>query len=105
MKSHLVEKAKKTAAKSQCRFRISALGFNKKGELISVSHNKSRYCKFGGGIHAEEDLIKNAGPSLSHIVICRINKKGSLLPIHPCERCQKIAKKHKIKIYSLHEEI
>lgn len=105
MKKHLVEKAKKTASKSSCRFKISALGFNKKGDLISVSYNKSRYCKYGGGIHAEADLIKHTGPNLSYIIISRINKHGKLLPIHPCDKCKKIAKKYNIKIYSLHEEL
>lgn len=91
----------KKAMQSLCKFRISALGFNSKDELIYKATNKLRFISKGGGIHAEQVVMKRAGPSLSYIIICRVNRKGLILPIDPCEICSSLAKKRKIKIISL----
>ena len=74
--------------------RISALGFNKKGECVAVSNNMPRFCRKGGGIHAERLIMQEARhKGIVRILICRIGKGGELRPIHPCEDCQKIADK------------
>ena len=94
-------KAKLKALKSNCRYKISALGFNNKGELICSSFNKKRFKKYGGGLHAEMNVMLKAGPSLKTIVICRVNNKGKLLPIDPCCICSKKAQDLKVKIITI----
>ena len=91
-------KAIKKANKSVCRFKISAIGINRKGEVIYTSHNKPRFVRKAGGVHAEEEVIKKAGPSLYAIYIIRVNKQGGLLPIDPCPKCKELAKKYGVKI-------
>lgn len=96
-----IEKGLKKAKKSICRFKISAIGMNKKGEVIYISSNKPRFVRKYGGIHAEEEVIKKAGPSLYKIYIIRVNKNGDKLPIEPCKKCRNLAKKYNIKIKSI----
>ena len=92
-RDHL-EKLKQIAEKSACQMRIAALGFNKKGECIVTSTNKTRFSRKGGGIHAEKVIMREARQKgIVRILICRIGKGGDLRPIHPCEDCQKIANK------------
>lgn len=88
------------ASKSQCRFKISAIGFNKKGDPIYKTFNRQRFYKKRGGIHAEMDVMKNAGPSLKYIIIYKINNGGTLRPIHPCKMCAEKANELGIKIYT-----
>ena len=93
--------AVRKAAQSICRYKISALGFNKKGECIYKSSNSPRFHRYGGGIHAEMRVMKMAGPSLYSIFICRVNNKGDLLPIDPCPMCQAKARELGIKITTI----
>lgn len=93
--------AKEKAKQSNCRYKISALGFDKKGNYLGASFNKKRFHIKGGGIHAEIALIKKFGPRMKSMVICRINKQGSLLNISPCKTCQAVADKLGIKIFSI----
>ncbi|MFW6272679.1 MAG: hypothetical protein ACOC2U_02730 [bacterium] len=97
----LIKKAVKKAITSDCRFKVSALGFNAKGDFIGSKTNIRRFeCK-GGGLHAEINLIHEYGAKVRTIVICRVSKSGNLLPIDPCPNCQKVADKLGIKILSI----
>lgn len=100
---HLVDKAKSKAIKSNCRYKISALGFSRKGDLIGAVTNGHRFEKQGGGLHAETELIKKYGKKLKTILICRVGNRGDLLPISPCNNCKKVADKLNIKIISVKE--
>lgn len=91
----------KKARQSVCRFKISAIGLNKKGEVIYTTCNSPRFSKKNGGYHAEMKCMKNAGPSLETIIIFRINNNGDLLPIEPCDMCSTKAKENGIKILTL----
>lgn len=93
--------AKEKAKQSNCRYKISALGFDKKGNYLGASFNKRRFHIKGGGIHAEISLMRKYGSRIKSIVICRINKQGSLLNISPCKTCQEVADKLGIKIYTI----
>ena len=100
MRSRLISKAKKSA----CRHRISCLAFDKKGRLLGVTVNSRRDnlpSKRGSGMHAEMEAIIRWGHRIKSLVIARVNKSGSLLPIHPCAKCTKIAKRLGIKISSV----
>jgi hypothetical protein len=91
----------KKALQSPCRFKISALAFNKKNELISTASNTKRFLGKGRGLHAEANVIKNCGPSVKTILICRVNINGKMCPIDPCPQCQSLADKYGIKIMSI----
>lgn len=98
------EIAIKKAEQSYCKYRVSAVGLDKKGNVIGTACNRPRFCKYGGSIHAEENLIGRYKGNLHTIIICRISDNGSVKPIDPCERCQKLAKKYGIKIVSISGE-
>jgi deoxycytidylate deaminase len=81
---------------------ISALGFNKKNECVASATNKSRFCRKGGGVHAEDQIMIQAKrKGITSILVCRINKGGNFLPIDPCEKCQALAKKLGITIKTI----
>jgi tRNA(Arg) A34 adenosine deaminase TadA len=95
--------ALKKASQSSCRFKVSAIGFNRKGDLIGTAVNQHRISKPGCSIHAEIALIKKMGRNLSTIIICRTNKTGGILPIHPCKTCANIASRYGIVIKTIGE--
>lgn len=101
----IIKRAKKKAEQSICRYKISALGFNKRGELLYSSINKKRFPGKGRGLHAEMNVMKHSGPGLDIIYICRINESGELLPIDPCNTCLKKAQELNIKIISISDNM
>lgn len=103
-KEDIIKKAISKAKQSKCDFKISAIGFNKKGELIGSSFNVSRIPKKGGGIHAEMKLMARYREHLKTILICRTNQSGDLLPIDPCDACARKAQELGIKIISIRKE-
>ncbi|HEY0088213.1 MAG TPA: hypothetical protein VGB37_05180 [Candidatus Lokiarchaeia archaeon] len=95
----LIDRLKRKAAKSLCKFRVAALGFNVSNICVATSTNLSLFRHKGGGKHAEEVLFEQAKrKGITKILICRIGSGGTLLPIDPCERCSKKAKKLRIVI-------
>jgi hypothetical protein len=105
LKKHTRDRAIKKASKSPCHFKIAALGFNSKGELVAVKTNSyGRKSTPQNGLHAEEKLFKLAAQkNIIKIIIVRVGKRGTILPIDPCKKCQKIADKLGIKIESIRE--
>jgi len=91
----------KKASQSECEHKVSAIGFNHKGEVIGTQMNTMRFNKLGGGNHAETMLMKRYGKQLKTIVVCRVNNSGWLLKIDPCSACQKLANKLGIKLLTL----
>ena len=89
----------------QPKFSVSAIGINHKGEMIGVAKNETFQGRHKGGIHAEEKLINRYKGHIKNIIICRTGKSGTLLPIHPCSKCEKLANKYDIKIIPLLEII
>lgn len=80
-----------------CRFRVCAVGIDKKKRIIAIATNTPRLPT--RGLHAEERVMHRA-PSglLDRILLLRVGAKGGLLHIHPCSHCQKLADKRGIKI-------
>lgn len=101
MTNDIIHIAKRKALQSPCRYKISALGFNGKGECIYRACNRPRFSRKGGGVHAEMDVMANAGPSLRYILICRVNNSGDLMPIDPCTMCKEKANELGIKITTI----
>lgn len=102
--------ARKKAKQSGCMFRISAVAFDKKGDMIGHATNihskwnvldKTKKGRSGTARHAERVLIAKFGRRIKNIVICRIGKSGELRPIEPCETCLKVAEKYGIRIFSV----
>jgi deoxycytidylate deaminase len=92
------------AQQSKCRYKVGAIAFDDKGDILGVSCNKQFLSKTGGSIHAEMVLIRRYKTLIKTIVICRTNKTGNLCPIKPCNNCSKVAEKMGIKIISVEEE-
>ena len=97
IRTRLINKAKQ----SQCAYKIAAIALSKKKNIIAYSINSFRFSKSNGGIHAERELMQKYGSKIENIIICRVNKNGTLLPIEPCKTCQKIARKLNIKITAI----
>jgi len=94
----------KKAQKSICRYKISAIGFDKNGNILGSTFNRPRFFRKSGGIHAEIALLQKYKKKLKTIIICRVNNKGKLLQIKPCNNCKNIFKKLGIKVYTLNEK-
>lgn len=101
--NNLLNFAVNKAKKSVCRYKVSALGFNRKGDFIGVANNFHKFHRKGGSVHAELSLINKLKKKLTTIVIVRSSKNGNLLPIHPCKNCSHIAKKYGIEIKTVEE--
>lgn len=99
-REEIVSIARNKASQSICRCKVSAIGFNSKGEIVAKSTNRPGYCSAKGrGLHAEAQLFKIARKKgIKTIFICRTSKNGNLLPIHPCSSCKAQADKLDIKI-------
>jgi hypothetical protein len=96
------KRAIKKAMQSLCRYKISALGFNAKGELVHIAMNGFHQSKYGGGLHAEEKVFRVAAKkNIVKIIIARVGNNGDVLPIEPCPKCKKIADKLNIQIESV----
>jgi hypothetical protein len=98
MTRHITKIAVSKALQSLCTYKVSALGLNKKGEIIYKSTNKHRFDRLGGSVHAEMDVMLRAGPGLAMIVLCRVGRSGDILPIHSCPACQRKADELGVKI-------
>ena len=99
-----VQMAKKKAKQSDCRYKIRALAFNKKGDLIYKTTNVHRLSKKGGGIHAEMRAMAKYGELIKTLIICRVNNSGHILPIDPCIACARKAEELGIKIKTISNE-
>lgn len=96
-----VNRLKKKSADSPCRFRVAAVAFDKRGDVLGYATNKPKFNRKGGGVHAEELVITKYGKKVASILICRTGKRGAILPIEPCEKCRALADKYNIKIRSI----
>jgi len=60
-----------------------------------------RFSRAGAGMHAEMAVMIKAPRSLRTIIIVRVNRKGVLMPIHPCKQCAEKAEELGITIKSI----
>lgn len=87
---------------SPARFRVGALGFNRAGVIVAVGFSRPRFNRSGGGVHAEETIMRVARKrGVVKILIGRIGRSGLFRPIDPCPRCLKHAQRLGIKIESV----
>lgn len=106
----LVDLLKQKATHSDCAYKVSAVCFDRKGNMLGHVTNKHSAWdvvkKTGSGRagtakHAERLLISRYGKNIKTIIIARVGQSGELLCIDSCPVCQKIAKKYGIKIISI----
>ena len=106
----LITFLKKKAIRSDCSYKISAICFDKKGNILGHVTNKhsdwdvvkkTNAGRAGTAKHAERLLISKFGKNIKTIVIARVGHSGELRNIDPCPICQKVAKKYGIKILSV----
>ena len=103
MNANLIKTAIKKASQSTCTYRISAIGLNKRGDILGSSTNRHGKEGKGKGKHAEIELIKRYGRKIKIIILCRVGGSGDILPIKPCENCQKVIDKMGIKVLTVQE--
>jgi len=105
---HLI---REKAAHSPCTYKVSAIAFDAKGNILGHSTNSHSYNwnvldhgegRGGTGVHAERKLISRYRSNIKTILICRVGRSGKLRPIDPCPACKKAAKKYGIKIISIY---
>lgn len=105
-----IEILKEKACKSACTYKVSAMAFDKKGDLLG--HTVNRHSQWdvltkdgegrpGTAEHAERRLISTFGKNIKTILIARVGHSGILRPIDPCPACSKLARKYGIKIISI----
>lgn len=94
----LTERLISKALSSPCKYKIAAAGIDYRGRIVSIFTNSKRINKTGGGIHAEQAVIYRSPRSVKTILIVRVSKTGKLLPIHPCEKCRRMAERFGVSI-------
>lgn len=106
----LVKLLKRKASRSDCTYKVSAVCFDKKGNILGHITNKHSNWdvvrrtgtgRSGTAKHAERLLISKYGKNIKTIVIARVGHGGKLRKIDPCPVCQKVAKKYGIRIMSI----
>lgn len=102
----IIQRLWKKAHTSPSQYRISCVALNKKGEVLGYTTNKFRKDNIkpliGSGLHSEQIAIAKYAPlGLKTLIIMRIGLSGAILPIDPCEDCQKMARKYGVKILSV----
>ena len=99
--NEIVELARKKASKmnKHLNYRVVAVGLSRKGDLVGIRTN-SFGLKSGkkNGKHAERELLKRYGNRVRSIVLLRFGYSGGILPIKPCENCQKLLDKLGVKV-------
>ena len=93
---HILRRAIHKAGRSPCHFKIAAIGLDKNGRYLGMAFNYPRFSRLGGGVHAEVHLLAKYGLRVRTIIICRTNKTGGILPIHPCVTCERLLGKLRI---------
>lgn len=97
--STLHERMRRAGARVTLRFRVVAVGVDRRGRFIAISTNSPLFAHRSR--HAEETLMHKAPRSLAKVLIARVGKRGNWLPIDPCERCMAMASKRGIVIEAL----
>lgn len=97
----LRDRIRRKASRSACRYAVIAVGVDARRRFIGIAANRPRYYHSGGGWHAEELLLHRCPLSLSRILLARVGLAGDFLPIEPCERCRRLARKRGVVIDQL----
>lgn len=97
VRNRLIKKSKQ----SSCVCKVSAVAFDRSGDVLGFAHNMPHLTERKGGHHAEMRLMKQYGRKIYNIFIARTGKSGEMKPIHPCKMCSAHASKLGISIKTL----
>ena len=101
----IINLAKKKAGQSSCKYKVSAIALNSKGEIIATAVNKhGQHNTHYRGKHAEIECMSKCKSTPTSMIICRVNPKGELMAIEPCDTCRKMLEKKGIKISTIVSE-
>lgn len=106
----LMHLLREKASHSPCTYKVSAIAFDRKGNVLGHTtnkHSKWDVLDYGEGRagtarHSERILIERYSQNIKTILICRVGRSGEILPIDPCPACRKAASKYGIKIISVY---
>lgn len=96
-KEMLTQKAKQSISK----YKVSAIGLSKKGNIVGKCFNKPSVKPGNIGCHAESRLILRYGRKIKTILIYRIGLAGTPKPIDPCPMCSELARRFNIDIITV----
>lgn len=78
-------------SRSGSRYKVGAVAIDRRGNFLGVAVCRPRFDHLHGGEHAEMVALRKWGKRVKSIFLMRTNKTAtSLLPIEPCERCQRV---------------
>jgi hypothetical protein len=102
----LLRKLINKAKKSRCRYKVAAVAFNRKGDVLGTAYNVPHLPYKHGGKHPESTLILRYGKKIHHIFVIRVSgKDGQFLhSIKPCKVCQSLADRYRVKIVTVDEK-
>src|SRR5574343_422699 len=97
---NLVSLLREKAKHSACTYKVSAIAFDKKGNILGHMTNKHSNWDViekengagrpGTAKHAERLLMQRYAGVVKTIVICRIGHGGDIRKIDACPVCQKV---------------
>ena len=92
---------KKAVKHKGCKFRVIAIGFTKRNNIVGVMSNQPAAVPYTFNTHAECRLMLRYGRKIRRIVIARFGNDGNQLPVDPCPQCAALAASYGITIESL----
>lgn len=99
-----LHRAWKKTLKGTCRFRVAAIGLDRRGRVLGILTNLPprgpENFNSGSGCHAEVRAISSLR-GVHALVVVRFGDRGVLRPIHPCANCQSYADRRQVKLYYL----
>lgn len=100
MRAHLLtihSRIVRAASRVTLRYRVVAVGLDRNDNIIRLATNLPLYADRRQR-HAEERVIHESPRSLSRVLIARVGRRGTFLPIHPCAACARLAARRGVKI-------
>lgn len=95
---NILQKAKKVAGKSPCRFQIACILVDNDGDIVACGYNhrgKSHYTCGHWTTHAEANACKKVRKQSGNLKAVLFRHRGN--PIHPCKSCKELLKSYNIR--------
>ena len=97
----MLQRLIKKATSSICTYKVAAVAYDKRGNVLGFARNRPFMHRVGGSKHAEEELMYLYPGRIRTIVICRVGHGGILRRIDPCDACASNAQRRGITITSV----
>lgn len=83
---------------------VTAIAYSRKGNILGTAINTPSDVPGMRHRHAEGILMGKFGKAIHKIIILRVGRGGTLLPIEPCPECKKLAFRLGITIEEVEHE-